>query len=288
MSSKDVALVIQGGGSRGIFCAGVLDVFLEKKISFPYVIGTSAGGLTGFEYLAGDHGRAKEVVLFCAKDDTFASPMNFLRDGNFMDLDYLFFTCQKLVSPVKMKTFEKNPARFLVAATDCRTGGPIYFEKGVTRDFIKMMKATCSLPLITRHPVMVDGIPCLDGWAKSAIPFEKAFEDGYQKIVVISTRNKDFRKNLKQKPAEIALCKRMYREYPNVAKAYRDEAKVYNEQVNRLWELEKEGKAFIIAPERPVEVGRATKNQKKLLDFYEEGRAMALKALDELKRYLGE
>lgn len=168
---KQIALVLQGGGTRSAFTAGVLDVLMDEDISFPYVIGTSAGALSAINLLSGDKGRNYLVVTKLLTDQRFASIHNFTFRGSFFNFPYLFIDVPKKKIPFNRKAYQESSTRFVCAVSDMEIGAARYFEKGVCTSFDKAVAASSSLPLLTRKPVMVEGHPCLDGGTFANIPF---------------------------------------------------------------------------------------------------------------------
>lgn len=278
------ALVSQGGGSRGAFTAGVQDVLLREGIRFAYLIGTSAGALNNVDFLSEDIGRGRFVTTEVVADRKFLSLHNLIHKGGVFDFAYLFDELPKKL-PFDYETFEKSPVRYLCAATSLETGQATYFEKGVVKDFWAAVSASASLPFLAKA-VNVDGGLYLDGGPTAAIPWRKAVEDGYDKIVVILTRTRDYRKKEKTIDPKSALGKIGFRKYPAFVKAYLDWANVYNRDMEDLLALEREGKAFIIAPLDTLEVSKTEHNPKKLIPVYEAGVEAMETLLPALKQFL--
>ena len=282
---KKTGLVLQGGGMRGAFTAGVLDVFMEHHVSFSYVIGTSAGGLNGVNFISGDIGRGKYVTCEMVHDKKFLSVKNLLLKGSLFDFKYLLFTLpEKNILPFNSKTYEENPAEFLVACTGMKDGKAHYFKKGECKDFWNAIAASASLPLLAK-PVEVEGELYLDGGPTASIPFRKALEDGCDKIVVVGTREQNYRKK-PLKESYKRLCKRFYRSYPRFIESYERSVEEYNDEANEMENLQKEGKLFVVQPEFPVTVSQTEKDEKALLALYLEGRRIAEENLDSMRDYL--
>ncbi|MCQ2742656.1 MAG: patatin family protein [Bacilli bacterium] len=283
--SEKIAIVLQGGGTRSAFTAGVLDVLMEEGISFPYVIGTSAGALSAINLLSGDKGRSYLVVTELMTDPRFASLHNFLFKGSFFNFPYLFIDVPKKKIPFNRKAYQESPIRFIAATSDLETGEARYFEKGVCKSFDKAVAASSSLPLLTKKPVMVEGHPCIDGGTFANVPFRKPLEDGMERIVVVTTRPRGFRKGA-HSAKSIRRVKKMYKDYPSFVESYPKEGEIYNRDMEDLELLEKEGKAFIIEPQRALPIGRITLSKKKLKEAYDMGTESAKEALSKLKEFM--
>ncbi len=282
---KGVALVLQGGGARCAFTAGVLDVFAENGLRFDAVFGTSGGALCAANFISGDVGRNKFVCTSLMTDKKFLSLKNLLIRKTAFNFTYLFFTVSKTISPFSEEVFFKDERPLFVATTSLESGGPAYFQKGGERSFYKALAASSSLPLLSK-PVMIDGHPYLDGAPAAPIPFKKAVEEGYEKMVVVLTRERGFRKK-KTKRKTYLMAKMLYRKYPKFLASFKKAADIYNGDMDYLHRLEGQGNALLVLPATPPEVKRTEKNKKRLLALYEEGRRIAMNQLEAIKRYMG-
>ena len=283
---KNVALVLQGGGTRGAFTAGVLDVLMENHIEFSYVIGTSAGALNAVNYVSGDIGRSKFVTTELMSDKKFVSFRNLLFRGTIFDFAYLFHTVPQTKLPFNSARFNSSPVEFVVVASDMKNGEPRYFKKGICKEFYKALAASSSLPLLAK-PIDVEGEKFLDGGVEAAIPFRKPLEDGFNHVVVVETRAKGYRKKNKKSLLKRFLAWVMYPKYKDFRKAYHNRPTFYNQDADEIDRLEKEGNAFVIAPATPPEVGLVEKNKDNLLRLYEQGREVMNAQLPSLLKYVG-
>jgi|LSQX01.2.fsa_nt_gb predicted patatin/cPLA2 family phospholipase len=286
MEKTKIALVLQGGAVRGAFTAGVLDVFMENNLYFPYVVGVSAGALIALNYLSKQIGRSRSVVVDFMSDKNFVSGKFLFTKKSLFNFDYLFGEMATNVLPFDFEAFQQSPSKLVVAATSCLTGQPNYYIKGECDDFYKAIAASSSLPFLSA-PVFVEGEPCLDGGLSTPIPFQKAFADGYERIVVITTRDKEYRKNLNKKQHKTAL-KALYGKYPNLINTVLKYPAKYNEDASELEGLEKEGKAFVIRPEIPILLKRTEKDKSELLKVYLLGRKVASELLPKLIEYMND
>ena len=285
MVFEDCALVVQGGGTRGIYAAGVLDALMDLGIDFPYIIGTSAGALSASNFISGDRGRTKYVMETSMVSLKFVSAARFAVKGTLFNFDYLINQVPVSVSPFNYQAFHDSHSRFLVATTSLETGEPVYFEKGKIDDFFNAIAASSSLPYIAK-PVPVSGHLYMDGGPVAAIPFRKAIEDGYQKIIVIETRDKTYRKK-PYSQAAIARAKRFYGEHKEFTESLIKGNDTYNADVEELEKLKEAGRVFVIQPENPVHVGRAERKKAKLEALYQQAFEQTMRMKDEILAYLG-
>ncbi|MGI6497740.1 MAG: patatin-like phospholipase family protein [Oscillospiraceae bacterium] len=278
------ALVLEGGSMRCLFTAGVLDLFLERELYFPYVIGVSAGSLSGLNYVSKQAFRTAGINIRFANDRRYLGVRNFLRTGSIFNFDMIFGEISQTLMPFDYQTFESSTQRYIAVATDCKTGEATFHEKGVSEDIYKGARASSSIPLLA-PVVQADGFSCLDGGVAMPIPYEKAMADGYEKIVVVLTRDKNHRKP-PASPMVRNLYHRAFRSYP----AFVDRLERVPEQYNQLQEemdrLEAEGRIFLIRPEEPVKVKRTERDTDKLKELYAIGQSIGAARWDDMMRYL--
>ena len=261
------ALVLEGGGMRGIFTCGVLDYLMDNKISFPYSVGVSAGACNGLSYMSHQRGRGKYSNIDLLAKYKYIGIRPLLKRRGLIDQQLLFHRFPDRILPYNYKAYAENPGRFEMVTTDCVSGKPCYWEeKYDEKRIIDIVKASSSLPYAC--PIIyVDGKPMLDGGIVDSIPLQRAFDLGYENCVVVLTRNKGYRKSEK----EVMVPHFIYKEYPRLRVALRNRNKVYNEQLELVERLEDEGKIKVIRPLKPIVVDRMETNERKLTDLYEEG-----------------
>lgn len=278
-------MVLQGGGARGIFIAGVTDAILETGISFPYVIGTSAGALIGFNIVSKDIGRAKKVIIQGMADKRFASFKNYRKTRSYFDFNYLFHVVPKESIPFNYEEYENSDMTFYCGCTCLEDGAPAYFEKSHP-EFFSAAAASSTLPFMG-DPVKVGDRHYMDGCTVCPIPFRKALEDGVEKMVVVFSRDRSYRKGRRGFFSKLGF-KLKYRKYPNYLKGSLEANELYNRDMDELFELEKQGKAFLIMPRTAPTVGRSEKDPEKLEELYREGYSVGKEELPKLKAFLGE
>lgn len=267
------ALILEGGGMRGVFTCGVLDNFMDRGIRFPYTIGVSAGACNGLSYLSGQRGRAKFSNIDLLEKYRYIRPYYLLTKGNLMDFDLLFHTFPEEIIPYDYPAYARCSERYEMVTTSCRTGEACYFEEKLDPErIIDIVRASSSLPFVC--PIaLVDGEPMLDGGIADSIPFERARSLGYDHQLVVLTRNKGYRKE--DKPSWVPPF--FYRKYPLLREAIRQRSLLYNQQLESIEALEAAGKVTVIRPEEPIVVGRMERDTRKLSDLYEQGYACAAK-----------
>lgn len=282
LNHQKVGLVLEGGGTRGIFAAGVLDYFLEREIHLPYIIGVSMGAFIGQSYVSKQKGRARDICTRYVKDPRYMGIRNIFTEKSLFGFDFLLNDIQNQLMPLDYTSFNCSNQKFQVVALDCLSGEPVYLNKLNCPDFNIALRASCSLPIVT-PTVNYKNHTLLDGGIIESIPFQKALEDGMEKLVVIVTRDKDFRK----KPIKHGfIAKGIYRKYPTLIHKLYNWHNNYNNMVETLNRLESEGKAFVIRPEKPPKVKRLDMNTEKLSELYQWGYNMAIKQEESLLDFL--
>lgn len=271
LTDGSAALVLEGGGLRGVFTCGVLDRFMERGIRFPFAVGVSAGACNGLSYMSGQKGRAKASNIDLMDRYHYVGLKYLITQGCIMDFRLLFEEFPQKIIPYDYEAYFSNPDRFVMVTTDCLTGKAVYLEeKSDPERVMDIVRASSSLPFVTKI-TYVDGVPMLDGGIADSIPLEYAFSQGFEKAVVVLTRNKGYRK----KEAPNPLLRLFYRKYPALRKAIAERNAVYNRTMDMVERLEEEGRVLVIRPQKPVEVGRMEKDTAKLRALYDEGYALA-------------
>ncbi|RIW35118.1 patatin family protein [Bacillus salacetis] len=268
MLFKQTGLVLEGGGMRGVYTAGVLEYFLEKDIEFPYVIGVSAGACIAASYLSKQKGRNKKVNIGFAGNPQYLSWRNYFKKRELFGMDFVFDEIPNKIVPFDYQAFQENNAEFVIGTTDCETGEPVYhYREDYAGDVLTPIRASSSLPFVA--PVVeYNSRHLLDGGISDPIPLKKAEDDGFGKNVVVLTRNKDYQKS----PSRFNyLVKRKYPQYPGLWQAMVQRYRRYNETVDYLEKEEEKGNVFIIRPNLPLKVGRIERNPRKLEDLYNQG-----------------
>jgi predicted patatin/cPLA2 family phospholipase len=281
---SSTGLILEGGGMRGLYTAGVLDCFLDKQITLPYVVGVSAGACHAASYISGQWGRNKRVNIGYIRDPRYLSYRNLIKTKSLFGMDFVFNEIPNRLEPFDYDAFYKSDQSYFIGTTDCATGLPVYFDaKQNNPDFIlKILMASSSLPFIS-PTVEIEGKTLLDGGIVDPIPIRKSIQDGNKKHVIILTRNQDYRK----KPFKAKwLANRVYSQYPEFTKALLKRHEVYNQTLDLIQDLEKTRQAYVIRPSAPLIVGRLERNPDKLTDLYKLGYQDAERSLEELIAFL--
>lgn len=277
------ALVLEGGANRGIFTAGVLDVLMERKLWTDYVVGVSAGACNAVDYVSKQPYRSKDCILAWNQEKVRDQMASFRAEHCVMDMRLLFDTFPNEKIPFDYDEFFSSPLACEVAVTNCLTGRAEYLsEKSDRQRLMKICRASSSIPVLSTM-VEVDGCPYFDGGLADSIPVLHAKKLGYDKIVVVLTQKRGYRKTISKKT--IALVRARFRRYPELVKTYCLRPYRYNKCLDSIEKWEAAGKLFVIRPQMQP-VSRLEKNVNRLQDFYDHGRDVMNARFEELERYL--
>jgi predicted patatin/cPLA2 family phospholipase len=279
------ALVLEGGGFRGVFTAGVLDVLCERGVGgFAHVWGVSAGALVGASFVSGQAGRSIRINLAYRDDRRYMSAYQLATTGNIMSTTFLYTDVQDELDPFDFAAFNANPTRMFAVASDLCYGRPVYAEVARLPEQTDWLRASASLPVVSQ-PVEIDGGVYLDGGTTDSVPLERALaEPGCERALVVLTQHRAYRKH---GVPLAAAARRLYADYPYYLDAYETRAERYNAQRERIWVAERAGAALVIAPEKPVELPTVDPTGAALLDLYVQGRTQAARRFNEIAAWLG-
>ena len=276
-------LVLEGGGMRGLFSAGVMDVMMETGIRFDGIIGVSAGAAFGVNYKSGQVGRALRYNVDYCQDKRYCGIGSLLKTGNLFNTEFCYDEVPLKLDVFDFDAFERDPTAFYITCTDVERGKPVYHEyRGRGDHGFDWIRASASLPVVSQM-VEIDGRKLLDGGIADSIPVAYFERIGYTKNVVILTQPQGYRK---EKNQLLPLIRVKYRHYPNLVKALETRHLMYNAELELIAEQENRGNLFVIRPHLPLEVKRMEKDPARLRTCYEMGRYAAETARERLLAFL--
>ncbi len=276
-------LVMEGGAMRGMFTAGVTDVFMENGIKFDGAVGVSAGAAFGCNYKSEQPGRVIRYNTRFCRDSRFCSLRTLLRTGDIFGAEFCYHEIPEKLDVFDFRTFAESPMEFYVVCTDAETGKPIY-HKCVKADYneLEWIRASASMPIVSRV-VEVGGKKLLDGGISDSIPLKFMEKSGYDRNVTILTQPRNFVKP----PSNMAnKMKPLFRRYPEIVHAMNRRHKMYNAELKYIRRAEQEGRTFVIAPPEKLPVGHIEHNPDVLREVYRIGRNTANKHIEEVKKFI--
>ena len=276
-----IGLVLEGGAMRGLYTAGVLDVFLDKDIKVTDILGVSAGAVFGVNYKSNQRGRTRRYNLKYLNDKRYMSINSLIKTGNLVNKEFAYYTLPSKLDIFDEKAYEDNNINFYAVITNMETGKPEYEKIDNAEEKIEVLRASSSMPFLSK-PVLINNNSYLDGGISDSIPVLKAIEMGCDKVIVVLTRPIEYRK----KKRNSFLIKMFYKKYPNLINTMVNRYKNYNDIVEEIIKLEEEGKIFVIRPSRLVDIKRVEKDPKKLQEMYDLGVSDTISRIEELKNYL--
>lgn len=271
-------LVLEGGAMRGLFTAGVIDVWMENGVKFDGLIGVSAGACFGCNYKSGQIGRVIRYNTGFAKDPRYCSLTSLFKTGDLFNADFCYRELPLELDKFDLEAYAKNPMEFHLSVTDCETGKPVYKKLDVADGtMLRWVRASASMPLVSR-PVEIDGRFYLDGGLSDGIPVRYFESLGYEKNVVITTRPHGYRKHESKK---IALLKPFLKKYPAVYEALKTRHLWYNETLEYIDKRVNDGAVVLVCPKETLPIGRVSHDPAAMRRVYELGRKAGLKAYED-------
>lgn len=277
-------LVLEGGGMKGVYTAGVLDFFLDKGIEFSNIYGVSAGACHMCSFVSKQRGRAFDINVDYLDTRKYCSVESLLTTGDLFNVDVAYRLIPDYLYPYDHETFKKYQGRMYAVVTNIETGRPEYLRLRDMKKDIDMVRASASLPMISRN-VKIGKKVYLDGGISDAIPLKKSILDGNLKNVVIMTKEVGYVRK-PTSPAMLAGLKLRYLKYPKVYDLMAERHIVYNDTLRFIERQQESGKAFVIRPSKKSNVGRIEKDADKLRALYQEGYEDAAANYEALLNYL--
>ncbi|MEA3487577.1 MAG: patatin family protein [Thermodesulfobacteriota bacterium] len=283
MDLKNSALILEGGGLRGVYTSGALRFFMDQGLFFPYVIGVSMGACNAANYVSRQPERNRIVNIGFVNDSRYLSYLRLLAGGELFGMKFIFDTIPNSLIPFDYQTFRESDTKCITVVTNCKTGEPLYFDKSeLGEDYLSILQASTCLPFISK-PVQYNGQILMDGGISDSIPIRKSIGDGKRKNVLILTQPKGYRK----KQSRLNGFARMrYPRFPGLCEALANRYIRYNETMDFIDALEQQSEVFIIRPRSALPAGRIERNKNKLYATYDQGYLDASESYEELCRYL--
>ena len=277
-----VGLVLEGGGMRALFTAGVLDALLDiKELDIDWIVGVSAGALFGVNYVSGQKERAIRYNIKYARDKRYMGFYSWITTGNAVNEEFAFYEIPFKLDVFDQEKFKQSKIDFYVVMTNVESGKPEYV---LIKDVFKQMeylRATSALPFASKI-IEINGKKYLDGGISDSIPIDYCEDLGYDKIILVLTRPKNTHKEDKLN----FLYKLVYRKYPNLVERLINMGKDYEVVLKKIEDLENKNKIFVIRPPKVLKIGRLEKNEDKIQNVYDIGLNTGIKEKENLLKYL--
>ncbi len=271
---QKTGLVLEGGAMRGMFTAGVLDIFMEQGVQVDGIIGVSAGALFGVNYPSNQPGRVIRYSKKYAADPRNMGMRSLLTTGDIVNKEFAYYTVPKKLDLFDDETFMKAQIPYYAVVTNMETGQPEYLQVKSVFEDMEILRASASMPFVSR-PVVLNGQKYLDGGISDSIPYQKFLDMGYERLIVVLTRDLNYVKT----PMSKRLIQLFYHKYPELKEQLMHRHDNYNQSVQQLKQLEAEGRVTLIRPSEPIEISRMEKDPVQLQKVYELGRKDAEQAV---------
>lgn len=274
-------LVLEGGAMRGIYTAGVLDVFAENGLHFDGVLGVSAGALHGCSFVSGQKGRSIRYYKKYRNDWRFMSFQSLIRTGDIVGRKFCYHDIPERLDPYDYEAFHKSGTDFYVGCSNLETGKPEYLQVTDMLGQVDLLRASASMPYVSRV-VHYQGKKLLDGGCTDSIPVTAFRKMGYSRTVVVLTRHKGYEK----KPEKTEMARVFYARYPRFVQALSQRHVVYNRTLREIERLEEAGEIFVIRPSEELKIGRLEDDLDIIQSVYDIGRKDACARVEQLKEWL--
>ena len=274
------AFVLEGGAMRGLYTAGVLDVFMRNNITTNAIYGVSAGALFGINFKSKQIGRAIRYNLKYAHEKNYMGLYSLLTTGNIMNKEFCFNKLVNELDKFDFETFNNSPIDFFAVVTNVETGLAEYIKIVDAKYGLEALRASGSMPFVSKC-VDFEGAKYLDGAISDPIPLQKALDEGYEKIVVVLTRPENYRKSKNYMPYSL-----IYGKYPEFVKTAINQFERYNQTLDLIKKYENDGKILVLRPSRSLKIARVEKDLKKIDAIYQLGVNDCISNLDKIKNYL--
>lgn len=274
-----VGLVLEGGAMRGMYTAGVLDVFLDNDINIDAIIGVSAGALFGVNYVSKQRGRAIRYNKKYIRDKRYIGLRSLRKTGNVVNRDFAYYEVPMKLDVFDDELFKKRKIPFYAVVTNVETGLAEYMKIDSVFEQMEELRASSAMPFVSKM-VLINGKKYLDGGIADSIPYQYLRDLGYDKLIVVLTRDYNYRK----KPMNKHLIKHFYKDYPNLMECLNNRHNIYNETVSKLINEDKD--IFVIRPSEPIKIKRIEKDVRKLDEVYNLGIKDCSLCIEEIKKII--
>lgn len=278
-------LILEGGGMRGMFTAGVLDCFMEEGIKFEYVIGSSSGVCNAMNYVSNQPRRSRDMMLL-PKKESYAGVKEFILHGSFLNLKKLF-----RVLPYQDKTrfdfhtYFTSSIENEFVVSNCLTGKAEYLSESKDEDRLATIAtASCSLPLVGR-PVKTEDTYYMDGSMTDPIPVQHTLDKGCDRVVLISTKGEGM------DPSDLSkynwAMRILYgKKFNPFLEAMKNRLQLYYKQWDTIYDLQKKGILYLIQPQGDIAISHLETDPVKLKQMYDSGYAYGKNIVEDVKNFL--
>lgn len=283
MSGK-IGLLVEGGGMKCAFSAGVLDVFLDNNIMPDICYGISAGAANSASFVAKQRGRNRRFYVEFSSDPEYFGFRNYIKNGSLFGLEYVYGDLSNTggKSPLDYEALMDNPCELIVVSTD-EHGNPVYFDKShMEKDNYDIVKASSALPGLCQ-PIDINGVKYFDGGVSDSLPIDKMIEDGCDKFIVLFSKPRGY--VMKHQKYRHMYAKKL-KEYPEIVRALDNRHIGYNQSMGKIRKLEKEGRAFTFCPSPIIPFGTYKVDGKMLAKLYDNGVDTGRAKLHRLREFI--
>ena len=280
---KKTALVLEGGAMRGMYSAAVLDVLMDEGIKVDAIYATSAGVLFGVNYISGQRGRAIRYNKRFSRDKRYMGIYSLVTSGNIINKDFAFYEVPFTLDVFDDEAYMNSDVKMVATVTNVHSGGVEYIEVKSVLKQMEVLRAASAMPFVSQM-VELDGQLYLDGGLSDSIPLKKCQADGYERIIVVETRPKGYRKSKSSSlPAKL-----FYSKYPNLVETINNRYSAYNDILQEIDDLDARSEIVLVQPSKELHLGRIESDPERLQEMYDLGIGDAKALLPRIKEFLSE
>lgn len=286
MMKEKIGLLVEGGGMKCAYSAGVLDILLDENIQFDYCMGISAGAANIASFLGAQRDRNRRFYCVHVKDPKYISIGNFLKTGNLFGLQYIYgnMTNSDGIDPLDFTSMTSNPAELVFPATNASSGEVKYFTKSdLAEDRYEPIMATCAIPVMCQ-PIQIGDEYYYDGGVGASLPIDKMLADGCTRVLALLSKPRGY--HMQPQSHRFSYTLALKRKFPKTVEALNHRHENYNSSLEKLLALEKEGRAFLFCPSSDIKMGTYTTDPNVMQRLYDNGVADALSQMENLKHFL--
>jgi predicted patatin/cPLA2 family phospholipase len=185
-----LALIIEGGGMRGVVCGGIVAALEHMGFTpaFHDVIGSSAGAIAGAYFVAGQAAFGTRIFYEEINNRQFVSKRRLLIGKPVVSVDFLLDDVCRRTKLLDLKAVLDASSRLVCIASNIDREHSVALDRFEGQEgLFAALKASARIPAVAGPPVIIDGDRHLDAGVHENIPYATALARGATHVVVLMT-----------------------------------------------------------------------------------------------------
>lgn len=281
------ALLFEGGSMRAAYTCAVAAYLVEQGVYFDNVYGVSAGSSNTVNYISRDLTRIVGSFTEFVNIPNIGDWKTFLAHKGYFNAHYIYQQAGLPTGPLPfdIDTFNANPAKVTIASFERDTGRDLFFRKDEMRtvdDLMLRVRASSTVPIMMPPP-KVNGRYCYDGGfaVGGGLPLSRIEEDGFERVFVVRTRKRGYRKPAKGNE----WARSFFWRHPLMRDAVLTRNARYNEACDMLDEWERDGRAYVFYSDE-LTLDGTERDSAKLWQNFESGYRQIVREWPQLMRFI--